>query len=80
MKRPQVAAKFETGEWEPWFAWKPVRLKEGKNVWLAKVWRRWAAGGVGMPWYTDYTMLPDRYPRNAGEGKSRAQLSLERPL
>lgn len=30
----------DTSNWEPWFAWAPVRTIDGKKVWLKKIYRR----------------------------------------
>jgi len=34
-----VARKIETGPWQQWFAWRPVKIK-GERVWLEKICRR----------------------------------------
>ena len=35
-------------DWEPWFAWHPVRVN-GRVRWLRKVYRR-AVSGLDYPW------------------------------
>ena len=34
-----VARKIETTPWKPWFAWRPVKIKN-KRIWMKKVYRR----------------------------------------
>lgn len=34
-----VPRKVELGPWKPWFAWRPVTVKD-KRVWLKKIYRR----------------------------------------
>jgi len=34
-----VARKIETGPWQQWFAWRPVKIK-GERVWLETICRR----------------------------------------
>lgn len=34
-----VARKREVGPWKPWFAWRPVTVKN-KRVWFKKIYRR----------------------------------------
>jgi hypothetical protein len=34
-----VARKLVVGHWQPWFAWRPVKV-HGKQVWLKTIYRR----------------------------------------
>ncbi len=39
--------------WQLWFAWRPVRLIDGRRVWLETIQRKWTAieGGWDGPWW-----------------------------
>lgn len=39
MDQAFVARKQEVGPWKPWFAWRPVKVKD-KQVWMKKIYRR----------------------------------------
>jgi hypothetical protein len=49
------------GEWEPWFAWRPVRLySTARLIWLRRIHRR---GIVKFGLATcEYTDAPDEFP------------------
>jgi hypothetical protein len=41
-----------TRSWRPWFAWRPVKLEDGRIAWLERVQKqpRWIGDGEhGMP-------------------------------
>lgn len=50
-------APTETNRWYPWFAWVPVRLRNGNWVWLEKVARllvaEWTEEGYVYYWIYD---------------------------
>lgn len=37
-------------DWERWFAWRPVRVRERNTVWLQWVARRYVRSSVGNSW------------------------------
>jgi hypothetical protein len=49
------------GAWQPWFAWRPVRLyMTGGYVWLRRIHRRGVMkNGLSM---CDYTDRPEEFP------------------
>ena len=56
----------DVGEWEPWFAWRPVWLHgEIRIGWLRPVSRRFVLAGV-KHLHTEYSDLPGAFPRGAG--------------
>ena len=48
-----VARKIEISPWQPWFAWRPVKIRGGK-VWLRKIYRRSINTYVDMDNWTQY--------------------------
>jgi hypothetical protein len=59
--RANPAIEIIEGEWEPWFAWRPVRLySTARLVWLRPLHRRWIVKfGLATCEYTD---APDQFP------------------
>jgi hypothetical protein len=56
----------DVDEWEPWFAWRPVRLYgEIRFAWLRPVSRRFVLAGP-KHLHTEYTDLPAEFPRGFG--------------
>ena len=54
------------GEWEPWFAWRPVRLYgEIRFAWLRPLSRRFVLAGP-KHLCTEYTDLPGEFPPGFG--------------
>lgn len=61
--RSAVKIQWEAGEWRPWFAWRPVRIKAGRMsrwVWLETVDRSYKVRGNWDPSYTYFYRLRDK--------------------
>jgi len=52
-KATTVARKQEVGPWKPWFAWRPVKVKD-KRIWMKKIYRRCINTYVDMDDWTRY--------------------------
>lgn len=68
--RPQLPISqiaFETGPWQPWFAWRPVRLfGTSRVVWGRRIFRR-AVRRDFAPYLLDYSDTPSRFPSGASD-------------
>ena len=60
-RNPGGAFLIVEGDWEPWFAWHPVRLySTGNFAWLRRIYRRCLIkGGFETCEYTD---MPEQFP------------------
>jgi hypothetical protein len=53
-------------EWQPWFAWRPVRFYgELRFAWLRRISRRFVLAG-SKPSHIEYTDRPGEFPRGFG--------------
>lgn len=68
--RPQLPISqiaFETGPWQPWFAWRPVRLfGTSRVVWGRRTFRRVVRRDFA-PYLLDYSDTPSRFPSGASD-------------
>lgn len=59
---PDSEVAYETGPWEAWFAWRPVRLfGTSRLVWGKRIFRR-AVRRDYKPRLIDYSDTPGRFP------------------
>lgn len=54
-------AALQVDHWEPWFAWRPVKLyMTGRYAWLRPIWRRKVVKTAGSN--SEYTDDPGEFP------------------
>jgi hypothetical protein len=59
---PKGSSAFETGPWQPWFAWRPVRLFGTSRIaWGQNIFRRAVRRDYARP-LMDYSDTPARFP------------------
>ena len=57
----EPTAALRVHRWQPWFAWRPVRLyMTGRFAWLTRVYRRCVVKPVGT--MCEYTDNPGEFP------------------
>ena len=57
----EPSSALQVFPWQPWFAWRPVRLyMTGQLAWLRRVYRRSVVKPVGA--VCEYTDNPDEFP------------------
>ena len=60
-----IRGLYDVGEWEPWFAWYPVRFYgEFRFAWMRPVSRRFVLTGRKHV-HTEYTDRPGNFPKGS---------------
>jgi hypothetical protein len=62
----------EYGEWEPWFAWRPIRNIDHQRWWLLRLERRWLRFDDTM--VREYRKRPKHRKRRDVSGANKKQI------